>query len=289
MKRQATKIELLKPPRADCNLLPVVEVNDLVIDKPSLVCVKMDSKSAEICLSLNTGNRWVRRRLVEYLKDQIKNGEWRGDHPQPIVFSREGRLIDGQHRLMAIAGAGLSADDAVMVRVETGADDNVREYLDTGAPRGLSDRVELVMDHRMNKVISQLCTHRHSLSSYGKSNRPSPEQAREIFEKHREAMLFVARYKRNDKGVGLISVASAAVEYYEIDPAKAEIFYPAIFVADSSCQQARILRDWLLRTIIFTAARRGSAAGQDVYARAVGCMKAHKEGREIKIVRAGQW
>ena len=75
----------------------------------------------------------------------------------------------------------------------------------------------------------------------------------------------------------------------KITSKKAEVFYPALGVPDSNVQQSRMLRDWLLRTVLFARDKKGGGAMRDIYCRAVGCMKAHKEGREIKIVRASGW
>lgn len=175
-------------------------------------------------------------------------GRWREDHPQPIVFSNAMRLIDGQHRLYAIAELDISKDQALIIRVETGSDDKVREYMDTGVPRSLDDRVELDSDLVVNKVLSQLCTFGHSLKSNAK-NKPSPDDFREWFDRHHDAALFVAKNHKRDKGVGKIQIAYAAVEYYEINTKKASEFYPALFVVDSEVQQARMLRDYMLRSI----------------------------------------
>jgi hypothetical protein len=199
-------------------------------------------------LERNIKNRRVRRNAVEYIKDQIVNGEWREDHPQPIVFSKSGRIIDGQHRLYAIADLDISSNEALIIRVETGADDGVREYIDTGVPRSLDDRVELESDPVVNKALSQLCTFAYNLKS-GVRHKPSPDDFKEWYARHHDSSLFVAKHHKRDKGVGKIQIAYAAVEYYEINAAKASDFYQALFVVDSDVQQARMLRDYMLRTI----------------------------------------
>ena len=132
-------------------ILPLASFDGLQITKPGLFRVPIDHQTASEMLVFNIKNRWVRKGAVDYLTEQIKRGEWREDHPQPIVFSNHGRLIDGQHRLLAIVKAGLI--DPVIVRVETGAHDQVREYLDTGVPRSLDDCVDLVDDTRWNTLI----------------------------------------------------------------------------------------------------------------------------------------
>jgi hypothetical protein len=270
--------------------IPLVDFKRIDIRQPSLVRVLVDSKTAEEMLSYNVKNRRQRRAAVEYLKAQISNGEWRDDHPQPVIFSDHGRLIDGQHRLQAIAEMGIGKHESVVVRVETGARDDVREYLDTGVPRSLDDRVELVEDQIHNKVISQLCAAGMNLRQ-GKVKRPSPEDARVFFADHAESSLFVARNLKRDKGVGRIQIGYAAMEYYEIQKEKAVEFYPAIFVMDSPVQQARVFRDWALRAATTSRAmvENNGAIRNDVYHRAIFCMKAHKAGKPISQVKKGEW
>jgi hypothetical protein len=271
------------------DFFPVKAFSALDLTSPSLARVPVDSETARKMLERNIKNRRVRRNAVEYIKDQIVNGEWREDHPQPIVFSKSGRIIDGQHRLYAIAELDISNNEALIIRVETGADDGVREYIDTGVPRSLDDRVELESDPVVNKALSQLCTFAHALKRNSKT-KPSPDDFKEWFASHHDSGLFVAKHIKREKGVGKIQIAYAAVEYYEINAAKASEFYPALFIVDSDVQQARMLRDYMLRTIGTAASNTNSQMWRNtVYARSVGCMKAHLEGREIKIVREAKW
>lgn len=269
--------------------LPLVDFGRLDIRHPALVRVFVDSDTASQMLSLNIKNRRQRRASVEYLKHQIETGEWRDDHPHPIIFSDQGRVIDGQHRLQAISEMGISRGDALVVRVETGAHDDVREYIDTGVPRTLDDRVELVDDHMHNKLIAQICSFETNFRRKT-FKKPSPEDAKEFFSAHKDALLFVARNHKRDKGVGRVQIAYAAMEYYEIDPLMAEEFYPAIFIVDSDVQQARVLRDWVLRSMSTAATRENtSGARSEMYYRSIGCMKAHMAGKPITIVRKATW
>lgn len=58
-------------------------------------------KKAEEYLTRNIRNRKHRRQVVNEICNIIQNDEWRVVH-QPIAFDAAGRLVDGQHRLMAI-------------------------------------------------------------------------------------------------------------------------------------------------------------------------------------------
>ena len=270
--------------------IPLVSFDRLDIRQPSLVRCLVDSAIAEKMLTHNVKNRRQRKEAVNYIKHQIETGEWRDDHPQPVVFSDAGRLIDGQHRLQAIAESEIkSPDKMLIIRVETGARDDVREYMDTGVPRSLDDRVLLYDDLQINKTIAQLATFNHYRTGM-KGKKPSPEDAREFFKQHMDACIFVGKEKKKDKGTGKIQVAYAAMEYYEINKDKASEFYPALFVVDSSVQQARVLRDFLLRSLGSARSNENTQAYRlEVYKKAIGCMKAHLANKKISLIRASDW
>ncbi len=59
-------------------------------------------------LESNTGNRPVRKKAVDRLAGVMEAGGFGLTH-QGIAFDVSGRLIDGQHRLLAIVGSGTAA------------------------------------------------------------------------------------------------------------------------------------------------------------------------------------
>lgn len=65
----------------------------------------------------NTGNRRVRKGVVELLKQQMVSGNWRPTH-QGIAFYEDGTLADGQHRLHAIVESGVSCWTTVTTGLE---------------------------------------------------------------------------------------------------------------------------------------------------------------------------
>jgi hydrogenase maturation factor len=85
---------------------------------------------AKAWLKLNTLNRPVRSSYVAYLADAMKRGEWVVNH-QPLAINGS-RLIDGQHRLMAVVESGLSA---VKMAVVTDADTATFDTIDIGVKR----------------------------------------------------------------------------------------------------------------------------------------------------------
>mgnify|MGYP007026935052 CR=1 FL=1 len=82
-------------------------------------------------LEANRVNRRVRSRAVDRITRDIKRGRWIYNG-QSIVFSKTWRLLDGQHRLMAIVAAGVAVEAAVA----TGVEDAAMDRIDTNGAGG---------------------------------------------------------------------------------------------------------------------------------------------------------
>ena len=89
-------------------------------------------------LQLNTRNRPLSKAFVQQLAQQIERGEWQLTH-QGIAFDEHGMLIDGQHRLAAIAKTGI----AVECVVTRGVPSTAFTVMDTGRKRSGRDALAL--------------------------------------------------------------------------------------------------------------------------------------------------
>lgn len=92
--------------------------------------------TARSILSRNAGNRPLRSRtLVEKIARDIKSGRWQ-INGATIRISKDGRVLDGQHRLNAIVEAGVPVKTLVVY----GLDDECFHTIDTNqATRTASD------------------------------------------------------------------------------------------------------------------------------------------------------
>lgn len=88
---------------------------------------------AENMLKLNTNNRKVRRKHVEFLRDEILGGRWQLNGASMVMS--EDRLLDGQHRLMAI----IAAKKAVPSLVVSGVPNDHFDTIDIGKNRTVGD------------------------------------------------------------------------------------------------------------------------------------------------------
>lgn len=109
--------------------------------KPSARVMEVTPEQALVWLDGNIHNRPLRQRRVDDLAAAIERGEWalNGD---AIRFDANGILLDGQHRLWAIAQSETTVESLVV----RGLDRATQETIDLGARRNLSDVLRL-RDH----------------------------------------------------------------------------------------------------------------------------------------------
>lgn len=106
--------------------------------KPTVALVKVTPAMAEEWLGKNTHNRNVRQASVSaYARDMIA-GHWHVT-ADPIKFTADGTLLDGQHRLLAVIKAGVPVE----MFVAKGIDADAQRVMDTGAKRSPGDMLKL--------------------------------------------------------------------------------------------------------------------------------------------------
>lgn len=86
----------------------------------------------------NTGNRQMRRWWSEAMAASMRRGEWITTH-QGIAFTKDGRLLDGQHRLQAVVLSGITVSMVVFKNVP----DEAFSALDIGVKRSIADSTGL--------------------------------------------------------------------------------------------------------------------------------------------------
>jgi hypothetical protein len=101
---------------------------------------------ADVFLKQNIGNRAVRQGWVNELAGFIESNQWKTSH-QGIAFDKGGRLLDGQHRLMAV----LKANRPVKMNVTFEADAESFSVMDQGQRRTAADI--LSVDRRHAEIV----------------------------------------------------------------------------------------------------------------------------------------
>ena len=111
------------------NYTPLEEDMDIEIITPAMATEYLNS---------NTANRNIRNRVVESYARDIREGNWQFTG-EAIKFSREGVLLDGQHRLYAI----IEANAPIKALVIRNLADESQEVMDTGAKRAAADALSM--------------------------------------------------------------------------------------------------------------------------------------------------
>jgi hypothetical protein len=111
--------------------------------------VNMTPGMAKKRLSHNHSNRKIKPRKVRLYADMMRNGEWQLG--PTISFNGDGKLLDGQHRLLAIIESGVTVP---MIEL-SGVPDGAQQYMDRGATRTISDCLHMFDGQKNpNKLVA---------------------------------------------------------------------------------------------------------------------------------------
>lgn len=135
--------------------------SQLPTDQRSSQFIIITPEGAKDLLTRNKDNRRLRKWWVTALANKIKRGEWIATH-QGIAIAKSGRLLDGQHRLAAIAESG----QAVEILLVTGVSDEAFKVIDSGVKRSIGDLTGLKQkEAEVSRVAAVLATGEPSPSS----------------------------------------------------------------------------------------------------------------------------
>ena len=162
-----------------------------------LMRVTVDKQLATEWLQKNKINRRLRPSVVNKYAEDIAAGRWCDEVIDPIYFDTEGNLINGQHRLTAIANNDLR----VNVWVALGANRETFKYLDSGEKRSAADNVD-IPDARCCQAIATrilpITDYGAGIASSYRGNKShhttaSRIEIQEYMEQHKEDLVYAAR------------------------------------------------------------------------------------------------
>jgi hypothetical protein len=191
-----------------------------MIRGPNGITTKWESVTPSLAASyLQSNHEHNRRRMpalrVRYQRD-IADGHWHPTH-EGIAFDSEGRLVDGQHRLEAIAESGRS----VWMLVTHNLPPQSLEVINRGRSRTLTHALQIMgMDANNRLVATARMMYAGPSSSSG--SRTAPGNAvtdimlREFIEQHVEAITFAMEVTPRTVAPASV-VAVIARAYYHAD------------------------------------------------------------------------
>lgn len=245
------------------------------------------ARAAGILLS-NPKNRTVTKTAVEKIRQAILRGEWVED-ANPIKVAQDGTLLDGQHRLMAIAASNLSVPVLLATDVEEGA----RLVVDTGRPRSFAHYLQIRGIPQQNRIAAatgalfQYVPGR-GLPSGGSDIAPTHLQLLAILEKREddivEAVRAAERVREHVRGSTKVwSLAYLILS--EVDKEDASHFFEQAASGNPSVQPigtlVRMLNEprhetWLKHS--------GKMACQRLLALIIKAWNAYRDGREVGLL-----
>ena len=116
------------------------------------ITAKVETITPEIAKTMlgeNVNNRRISRDNVNLFAREIRNGEWRFNG-EAIKFGKDGRLLDGQHRLLAV----IAADKPLTTLVIRGLEDETQQTMDSGKTRTLGDVLTLRGEKKSTQLAS---------------------------------------------------------------------------------------------------------------------------------------
>lgn len=156
----------------------------------SIVKVFIDPAKAKELLQKNTRNRKIKDRVVKEYATEMKEGRWLEDTFELIMIAEDGRVLNGQHRLLAVIKSGVTIPFHVAYNVS----DGIFPVLDTGKTRGANDvfHIEGIKnDNLIPAVIRQYLVFKDHVG--GKSFKISNLSLLDIYEQDPEFWQMVGR------------------------------------------------------------------------------------------------
>lgn len=134
---------------------------------------------AELYLQMSKGNRSLKEAKIDSLQRDMLAGNFRMNG-ESIIFSEDGTLIDGHHRLCACLKSGLKIQ-SVVVR---GVASDTKSTIDTGASRTAGDHLS-IDGYKNSNTLASICNVLLSLRlGRPRSANPSVSEVYEFIQEH---------------------------------------------------------------------------------------------------------
>lgn len=234
-------------------------------------------------LKMNTNNRRMSVPTIEYYKRQIANNLWQSNG-ETIKIAEDGQLLDGQHRLTAIAQGKL----AVEILVVRGLPKDAISTIDTGKVRSPGDHLRVqgfTNDPFTLAAASKVVMAFESDGKYSfKTQKMSPTEIIDWVEGHKDIEFSL---KRVPQSIGVLMPRSVAVGLHYVfslvNQEKAELFFDYVATGNNLSAGHPVLA-LRARLIAMQQKGRGNASRRQVVSYFVQSFKAFVEGKPLQHV-----
>jgi hypothetical protein len=187
-------------------------------------------------LATSAGNRGIRDRLVESISRDMIDGKW-DENGETIKFDKNGRLIDGHHRLNGCVKAGVPFTTLVTRGASAG-------NIDIGAKRTLADRFafEGMPNYRVLASAARVLAAFLAEKPYERFE-PSQEEMSKVVRDNPDMQKYVSRVFGLYNQLHLPTGDVAAIWYLmaKKDSILADMFFEQLFSGEDLCSGDPIL------------------------------------------------
>lgn len=242
-----------------------------------VVRMLVNPQTATAMLFQNRRNRSLRPSKVRGYAATMSAGRWNQDHPDTIAFTRNGDLINGQHRLRAIC----ASNSTLLLNVAFGCEDESRLTVDGHTAKSLGDRMwiagmgigQTATGARKSAELALRMWHGPS----AKKDQPAPHEIAAFIEVYHDAITFVmdifgSKHRGRLTTAPVKSAVGHAFYHASADRLKRYVDVLLSGEASGSLDERNIIlfRNWILEG---RYARNSNAAGE-VYRRAARSIEA---------------
>lgn len=247
----------------------------------------IDPTKARRLLESNHGNRKIVLGHVKALANQMTRGEWRYNPLDPIGIAYNGRLINGQNRLLAIIESGTEQPFSI----ERGLDPELFQVIDQGRKRSGADYL-YTRDEKNTSELSSILgwQFRHEMAGrpyrLDSRVRPTNYQIDELLGRLPELRASVGAGARFMEPTTLLpkSVANwMHFRFSKVSPEKADSFWSGVGkgIGLAEDDPRYVFRKLLLRR---AAGGTVSRSSEVVIACAIKAWNAFMEGKIVKVI-----
>lgn len=212
--------------------------------------VDVDPATAKEMLAANKSNRPVSRDTVLGYAREMAAGAWIETH-QGIAFDDSGRLIDGQHRLLAVAESGATVRMLVTYDLPerpAGQTQSTMDVVDRGRVRSVGSQLKIAHGLANGTKISAIAVKIATLCRTTRARRLSVRQTLFIYGEYKAAIdwLLERKAKGTCGGHSLAAAfAFAMTQAGEKEKARIEALWPIDAAAVASDDPVRRLVEFL--------------------------------------------
>lgn len=249
------------------------------IELPQGVRVAVESVTPELAqawLETKLDNRPVNDPRVDAYAASMRRGAWRLVL-QGLSLDREGRLLDGEHRLWAVVRSGCTVPFLVL----RGATLEDRAALDQGRARSIADQLRVVYGIAHAPRVTAWVRALHTALAR-RVVVLTPDAVRAYIDAHGAAVAFMQEHGPKRRPLNLAPVGAAFLYAYPSAPERVRELCAA-YVSGSGVvvgEPAHTLREYVLTR---------KAAGRDslrsAFAKALRAIAAHLDGERIELLR----